>query len=116
MKIPFNRPDITVDDRNLLAEAIESGHSSGNGKFTQWVEASIGETTTAGRDLLTPSCTHALEMSALLRSLKPGDEVNVPFFTFVSIASAFALFGARPVFIDSRCDTLNIETVRSFIP
>jgi dTDP-4-amino-4,6-dideoxygalactose transaminase len=109
MKIPFNRPDITVDDRNLLADAIESGHSSGNGKFTQWVEASIGETTTAGRALLTSSCTHALEMSALLCSLKPGDEVIVPSFTFVSTASAFALFGARPVFIDSRRDTLNID-------
>ncbi len=109
MKIPFNRPDITVDDRNLLADAIESGHSSGNGKFAQWVEASIGKTTTAGRALLTSSCTHALEMSALLCSLKTGDEVIVPSFTFVSTASAFALFGARPVFIDSRRDTLNID-------
>ncbi|MGA0180662.1 MAG: dTDP-4-amino-4,6-dideoxygalactose transaminase, partial [Ilumatobacteraceae bacterium] len=72
-------------------------------------EASIGETTTAGRALLTSSCTHALEMSALLCSLKPGDEVIVPSFTFVSTASAFALFGARPVFIDSRRDTLNID-------
>jgi len=109
MKIPFNRPDITVDDRNLLANAIESGHSSGNGQFTQWVEAYIGETTTAARALLASSCTHALEMSALLCSLKPGDEVIVPSFTFVSTASAFALFGARPVFVDSRRDTLNID-------
>ena len=61
------------------------------------------------RVLLTTSCTHALEMSALLCNLSPGDEVIVPSYTFVSTASAFALFGAKPVFVDSRQDTLNID-------
>jgi dTDP-4-amino-4,6-dideoxygalactose transaminase len=110
MKIHFNRPEITITDREFLADAIESGHSSGNGKFTQQVEDHISKTTTASRTLLTSSCTHALEISALLCSLNPGDEVIVPSFTFVSTASAFALFGAKPVFVDSRRDTLNIDT------
>ena len=110
MEIPFNRPEITITDREFLADAIESGHSSGNGKFTQQVEDHISKITTASRTLLTSSCTHALEISALLCSLNPGDEVIVPSFTFVSTASAFALFGAKPVFVDSRRDTLNIDT------
>ncbi len=107
--IYFNRPDITESDRDFLAEAIIGGHSSGNGMFTQRVEEQIRSTTGTGRALLTTSCTHALEMSALLCNLAPGDEVIVPSFTFVSTASAFALFGAKPVFVDSRQDTLNID-------
>ena len=108
--IYFNRPDITASDRDYLAEAITSGHSSGNGAFTQRVEEQIRSTAGAGRALLTTSCTHALEMSALLCNLAPSDEVIVPSYTFVSTASAFALFGAKPVFVDSRQDTLNIDT------
>lgn len=108
-EIRFNRPDITIDDRALLTRAIDTGHSSGNGPYTQHVEAHISEVTSAHRTLMTTSCTHALEMSALLLNLKPGDEVVVPSYTFVSTASAFALFGARPVFVDSRPDTLNID-------
>jgi len=107
--IYFNRPDITASDRDYLAEAIIGGHSSGNGAFTQHVEEQIRSTTGTGRALLTTSCTHALEMSALLCDLAPGDEVIVPSYTFVSTASAFALFGAKPVFVDSRQDTLNID-------
>ena len=107
--IYFNRPDITASDRDYLAEAIIGGHSSGNGPFTQRVEEHICSTTGTGRALLTTSCTHALEMSALLCNLAPGDEVIVPSYTFVSTASAFALFGAKPVFVDSRQDTLNID-------
>ena len=109
--IYFNRPDITASDRDYLAEAITSGHSSGNGMFTQRVEEQIRSTTGTGRALLTTSCTHALEMSALLCNLAPGDEVIVPSYTFVSTASAFALFGAKPVFVDSRQDTLNIDAL-----
>ena len=109
MSINFNRPDITASDRDYLAEAIIGGHSSGNGMFTQRVEGQICSTTGTGRTLLTTSCTHALEMSALLCNLAPGDEVIVPSYTFVSTASAFALFGAKPVFVDSRQDTLNID-------
>jgi len=108
-EIRFNRPDITADDRSFLADAIAGGHSSGNGAFTQRTEKLLQSTLGIRRALLTTSCTHALEMSALLSKLQPGDEVIVPSFTFVSTASAFAMFGAKPVFVDSRHDTLNIN-------
>ena len=107
--IRFNRPDISESDRAFLAEAIVGGHSSGNGVFTQKTEAALQRSLGTSRALLTTSCTHALEMSALLCSLSPGDEVIVPSYTFVSTASAFAMFGAKPVFVDSRKDTLNID-------
>jgi dTDP-4-amino-4,6-dideoxygalactose transaminase len=84
--IYFNRPDITASDRDYLAEAIIGGHTSGNGAFTQRVEEHICSTTGTGRTLLTTSCTHALEMSALLCNLAPGDEVIVPSYTFSSTA------------------------------
>ena len=109
MLIPFNRPNISEADRGFLVDAIIGGHSSGNGVFTQRVEEHLCFKAGAGRTLLTTSCTHALEMSALLCNLAPGDEVIVPSYTFVSTASAFALFGAKPVFVDSRQDTLNID-------
>ena len=107
--IPFNKPIIAPSDYELLVQAVANNHSSGNGAFTQRVEEKIRSTTGTGRTLLTSSCTHALEMSALLCNLAPGDEVIVPSYTFVSTASAFALFGAKPVFVDSRQDTLNID-------
>jgi dTDP-4-amino-4,6-dideoxygalactose transaminase len=107
--IPFNRPDITVDDRQYLADAISEGHSSGNGRYTKLVEQLVESVTRTRRTLLTTSCTHALELSALLCDLIPGDEVIVPSYSFVSTASAFALYGAVPVFVDSRSDTLNIN-------
>ncbi|NDE71420.1 MAG: dTDP-4-amino-4,6-dideoxygalactose transaminase [Actinobacteria bacterium] len=105
----FNRADISESDRAFLAEAIAGGHSSGNGAFTQKTEEVLQRSLGTTRALLTTSCTHALEMSALLCNLSPGDEVIVPSCTFVSTASAFALFGAKPVFVDSRRDTLNID-------
>ncbi|MFM8969654.1 MAG: aminotransferase class I/II-fold pyridoxal phosphate-dependent enzyme, partial [Actinomycetota bacterium] len=108
-EIRFNRPDITADDRSFLADAIAGGHSSGNGEFTQRTEKLLESTLGIRRALLTTSCTHALEMSALLSKLQPGDEVIVPSYTFVSTASAFAMFGAKPVFVDSRHDTLNLD-------
>ena len=108
-EIRFNRPDISESDRAFLAEAIAGGHSSGNGRFTQQTEAELQRTLGTRRALLTTSCTHALEMSALLCNLAPDDEVIVPSYTFVSSASAFAIFGAKPVFVDSRRDTLNID-------
>lgn len=107
--IPFNLPEINDFDRAQFGDAIAGGHSSGNGPFTQRTEKKLEATVGFGHALLTTSCTHALEMSAQLCSLRPGDEVIVPSFTFVSTASAFALFGARPVFVDSRKDTLNID-------
>ena len=107
--LPFNQPHISDGDLELLSQAIVGGQSSGNGAFTQRVESAIGKNLGVRRVLLTTSCTHALEMSALLCNLAPGDEVIVPSYTFVSTASAFALYGARPVFVDSRSDTLNID-------
>lgn len=108
--ITFNSPDISREDWAHLADAVDGGHSSGNGPFTHKVERFLNERLGTRRTLLTTSCTHALEMSALLCELQPGDEVIVPAFTFVSTASAFALFGARPVFVDSASDTLNMDT------
>jgi len=108
-RIPFNLPDISASDRSFLEVAVAGGHSSGNGVFTQSAEQLIQASLGGSRVLLTTSCTHALEMSALLGHLKPGDEVIVPSFTFVSTASAFAMFGAKPVFVDSSESTLNID-------
>ena len=108
-EIPFNRADIGKHDIELLSESISAGHISGNGPFTKRAEEQITKTLGNERTLLTTSCTHALEMSALLLGLKPGDEVIVPAFTFVSTASAFMLYGAKPVFVDVRQDTLNID-------
>lgn len=108
-KIPFNRADIGSRDLALLGESISAGHISGNGPFTKQAEAEISKVLGSHKTLLTTSCTHALEMSALLLNLKAGDEVIVPAFTFVSTASAFMLYGARPVFVDVRNDTLNID-------
>ena len=109
MKIPFNRADIGKHDLELLTESISAGHISGNGHFTKQSEARITEILGNDKTLLTTSCTHALEMAALLLRLKPGDEVIVPAFTFVSTASAFMLYGAKPIFVDVRQDTLNID-------
>lgn len=106
-KIPFNRADIGSQDLALLSKSISDGHISGNGPFTKQAEAEISRVIGSHKTLLTTSCTHALEMSALLLNLKAGDEVIVPAFTFVSTASAFMLYGAEPVFVDVRHDTLN---------
>ena len=107
--INFNRVEITTEDESYFRLAIAGSHTAGGGAFTQKVQSKVREIMDSKSALLTSSCTHALEMSALLCSLKPGDEVIGPSFTFVSTASAFALFGARPVFVDSRRDTLNID-------
>ena len=98
--IPFNLAEISSSDRANIEDAIIRGQISGNGMFTQHAEEQICSSTGTGRALLTTSCTLALEMSALLCNLAPGDEVIVPSYTFVSTASAFALFGAKPVFVD----------------
>jgi dTDP-4-amino-4,6-dideoxygalactose transaminase len=109
--IPFNRAEITDSDTKLLAAAIKRGHISGNGSFTKTAESLLAAAVNAPKALLTTSCTHALEMSALLTRVGPGDEVIVPSFTFVSSASAFLLFGATPVFVDVEQDTLNINPI-----
>lgn len=107
--IPFNRPHVTGAEFDLIREAIAAGHLSGNGPFArrcgEWLEREIGSAVA----LLTPSCTAALEMSAMLADVGPGDEVIMPSFTFVSTANAFVLRGGVPVFVDIREDTLNLD-------
>ncbi|HUU36010.1 MAG TPA: dTDP-4-amino-4,6-dideoxygalactose transaminase [Vicinamibacterales bacterium] len=107
--IPFNKPGVTGRELPYLQQALASGHLSGNGAFTRRCHALLESLTGAPKVLLTTSCTHALEMAALLAGLEPGDEVVCPSFTFVSSVNAFALRGARPVFVDIRPDTLNID-------
>ena len=107
--IPFNRPSLMGRELAYLAEAVALGHSAGDGVFTKRCQALLEEELGVPRVLLTTSCTHALEMCALLLRIGPGDEVIVPSFTFVSTANAFAMRGARPVFADIRADTLNLD-------
>ncbi len=109
MRIPFNRPFLSGKETEYMQQALASWRISGNGPFTEKCEDLLQETLGVPRVLLTTSCTHALEMSALLLDIKPGDEVIVPTFTFPSTINAFVLRGARPVFIDSRPDTLNLD-------
>ena len=108
-RIPFNRPVLVGTEFSLIEEALANGQISGDGAFTKKCQKLIEEKVGATRCLLTTSCTHALEMSAILLNLQPGDEVIVPSFTFVSTVNAFLLRGARPVFADIRPDTLNIN-------
>ncbi len=108
-RIPFNHACFVGNERRYVAEAVQSEHISGDGAFTRRCEAWLAEQLGAPRVLLTTSCTHALEMAALLLEVGPGDEVVIPSFTFVSAANAFVLRGATPVFADIRPDTLNID-------
>jgi dTDP-4-amino-4,6-dideoxygalactose transaminase len=110
--IPFNKPCFEGKELVYIAEAISRGHISGDGVFTQKCSELFQKELRCQKVLLTTSCTHALEIAALLLDIKPGDEVIVPSFTFVSTANAFALHGARIVFADSRPDTLNIDETR----
>ena len=107
--IPFNRPFITGNEYSYISDAIINGVSSGNGDFTKKCHFLLEEILGVSKVFLTTSCTHALEMAALLLDIQQGDEVIVPTFTFVSTANAFALRGAKPVFIDIRSDTLNMD-------
>src|SRR5262245_20617254 len=107
--IPFNKPGVTGNEQHYMTQAIANGHISGDGAFTKKCHALLQEALGCSRVLLTTSCTHALEMCALLLDLEPGDEVIIPSFTFVSTVTAFVLRGARPVFADIRPDTLNLD-------
>lgn len=109
MPIPFNKPYMTGRELWLISQAHAKGHLSGDGDFTRQCHAWLEERTGCRKALLTHSCTAALEMSALLLDLQPGDEVIMPSFTFVSTANAFVLRGAVPVFVDIRPDTLNLD-------
>lgn len=109
MSIPFNKAYSTPHEFDYLRESLASGQTAGDSKFTKRCHAWFREHFGIPGAFMTPSCTAALEMSALLLNIKPGDEVIVPSFTFVSTASAFALFGARLVFGDVREDTLSLD-------
>ncbi len=109
MKIPFNKPPFVGTEFDYVRQAVESGRICGDGQFNQKCHAWLQQKTGVARALLTTSCTHALEMSALICGIKPGDEVIMPSFTFVSTADAFAMRGAKCVFVDIRPDTMNID-------
>ena len=109
MHIPFNRPFFSGKEFDFIQEAITSWQLSGDGAFTRKCHAFLEKELGAKKSLLTTSCTHALEMAALLLDIQPGDEVIVPSFTFVSTVNAFVLRGGKPVFIDIRPDTLNLD-------
>lgn len=102
--IQFNKPFLTGKENSFVNEALDTGKISGNGIFTKRCQAFLEQTTGATKCLLTTSCTDALEMCAILAGIKPGDEVIIPSFTFVSTANAFILRGAKVVFADSRED------------
>lgn len=108
-KIPYYKPFLTGDELPLIREALGSPKWSGNGAFTKKCHAWLSEKIGCEKAFLTQSATSALEMAALLADLKPGDEVIMPSFTFVSTANAFVLRRAVPVFVDIRPDTLNIN-------
>jgi dTDP-4-amino-4,6-dideoxygalactose transaminase len=108
-KIPFNRFHFTGNEQRYMSEAVQDGHISGDGMFTQKCHAFLEEQLGVRKALLTTSCTHALEMCGLLLDLQPGDEFIVPSYTFVSTLNAFILRGAVPKFADIRPDTLNID-------
>lgn len=110
--IPFNKPPFTGNEEKYVLESIKSTKISGDGEFTkrctQWFEEKLQ----CKKALLTTSCTHALEMAAILLDIKEGDEVIMPSYTFVSTANAFVLRGAKIVFVDIRPDTMNIDETK----
>jgi dTDP-4-amino-4,6-dideoxygalactose transaminase len=112
MKIPFNKPYLTGEEIKLIGEALSDRYLVGDGRFTKschkWLESKLN----VSKALLTPSCTDAIEMAALMLGIKPGDEIIMPSFTFVSTANPFVLRGAVPVFVDIRKDTLNIDETK----
>lgn len=107
--ISFNVPPYVGKEKEYIEQAIEKKKICGDGEFTkkcnEWLENKTG----TSKALLTTSCTHATEMTALLSDIKPGDEVIMPSYTFVSTADAFVLRGAKAVFVDIRPDTMNID-------
>jgi dTDP-4-amino-4,6-dideoxygalactose transaminase len=108
-RIPFNKAGLVGNEFGYIFEALEQGHISGDGGFTHKCHTLLEQQLQVKKVLLTTSCTHALEMVALLLDLQPGDEVIVPSFTFVSTINAFILRGARPVFVDIHPDTFNLD-------
>jgi dTDP-4-amino-4,6-dideoxygalactose transaminase len=112
MSIPFNRPSLVGNELNYIQQAFAAEHISGDGIFTNKCSTILEQELGVQKVMLTTSCTHALEMFALLLNIQPGDEVILPSFTFVSTVNAFVLRGAKPVFLDIRPDTLNLDESR----
>lgn len=110
--IPFNKPWLAGKELSYIASVMQAGHASGDGIYTRKCHTLLEQELGVSKVLLTTSCTHALEMAALLLDIQPGDEVIVPSFTFVSTINAFVLRGAHPVFADIRSDTLNLDESR----
>jgi dTDP-4-amino-4,6-dideoxygalactose transaminase len=108
-RIPFNKPAVVGTEMQYMADALARGQISGDGYYTKRCHALLEDQIGVTKALLTTSCTHALEMAALILNIQPGDEVIVPDFTFVSTINAFVLRGATPVFADVRPDTLNMD-------
>lgn len=107
--IPFNKPAVIGTELDYLKQAMDSGKLSGDGKFTRLCEQWLEQNFQTPKALLTPSCTAALEMAAILLDIQAGDEVILPSYTFVSSANAFVLRGAKVKFVDIRPDTMNID-------
>ena len=112
MYLRFNRPSLSGKEFEFMRQAVFDGKLSGDGQFARECHTLLENELGVGKVLLTTSCTHALEMAAILLEIKPGDEVIIPSFTFVSAANAFVLRGARPVFADIRGDTLNLDETK----
>lgn len=112
ISIPFNKPSLTGQELDYIAQSVRLGHTAGDGPFTKRAQTLLEEILGVPAVLLTTSCTHALEMAAMLLDVCEGDEVIVPSFTFVSTVNAFVLRRAHPVFIDIRDDTLNLDERR----
>ncbi len=109
MNVPFNRPSISPQGMSYIQDVLRSSHHSGDGPYSKRCQEILEGLTGSNKVLLTTSCTHALEMAAILLDVQPEDEVILPSFTFVSTVNAFVLRGCKPVFVDIRPDTLNID-------
>ena len=110
--LPFNRPAVTGNEVTYISDAIVKAKLSGDGPYAKKCESWFEKNTGTLKALLTPSCTHSLELTAILIGIEPGDEVIVPSYTFVSTANAFVLRGAKIVFVDIRTDTMNIDETK----
>ena len=111
-KIPFNRPFVIGKELHYVSQSVLSGHIAGDGRFTKQCHALLEAKFGVPKVLLTTSCTAALEMAMILCEIGPGDEVIVPSFTFVSTVNSFHIRGAKPIFVDIRSDTLNLDEAR----
>lgn len=110
--IPFNKAPVTGDEANYITDALKSGELCGDREYAKKCQAWFEEHLKCPKALITPSCTAALEIAAILIDVNPGDEIIMPSYTFVSTANAFALRGATIVFVDIRPDTMNIDETK----